>query len=65
MSLPHDRINEKIKETKNIIDRATKELKELNVPDHVQSLQMSSLDKRLQDLTIEKENMQNILDQES
>lgn len=65
MRLPHDGINEKIKETNTVIDMAKKELNELGIPDHVQSLQISSLNKRLQDLTKEKEDMQNVLDKES
>lgn len=65
MRLPQDEINEKIKETNSIIDIAKKELNEIGVPDYVQSLQISSLNKRLQDLTKEKEEMQSVLDKES
>lgn len=59
MKLPHDRMNEKIVETKTIIDIAEKQLIEQSIPAYVQSLQISSLNKRLQDLTKEKDAMQN------
>lgn len=65
MKLPQDRMNEKIEATHNIIDTVKKQLTELDVPDYIQSLQMSSLNKRLEDLAKEEEELTSVLTKES
>lgn len=54
MKLPRDSINEKNDETNKMISNVKRQLTELDIPDYVQALQLSSLDKRLQELTEEE-----------
>lgn len=65
MNTLYDDINEKIKQTEDTIDLAKRQLTELDIPDYVQLLQISSLDKKLQDLTKEKSRIEKNLNKES
>ena len=64
MMSPQDWMKEKIQETESIINAAIKQLSALNIPDYVQSLQISSLERRLEDLKREQKEMEKVLNKE-
>ncbi|MGP6151333.1 hypothetical protein [Priestia flexa] len=64
MVSPQERIDEKIQETASVIEAAKAQLKEYGLPLFIQELQLSSLEKRLEDLQLEKENIERNLDKE-
>lgn len=64
MMSPQDRINEQLAETSSIKETAKKQLTKLGVPEYVRNLQMASFDKRLDNLKIEKDQIESVLNKE-
>lgn len=64
MIRPHERIHEKKKSTEEVIAKIESELDAYDVPDYVKELQLSSLQKRLEEIKKEEEKIKRLSDKE-
>lgn len=64
MTSPQERINEKIKDTENVIKRTNDIMTSLGLPDYLSNLQKRSLEMRLSKLSEEKKEIQRVANDE-